>query len=96
MSAEQQSLELDKLKLKAGLGSENQAPETDKPADTTTEMPEAVRQENCRIARSNMASLVQKRRIVRTDETGNLVRLDDAEREKQLQAAKEQVEKFCN
>ena len=62
----------------------------------TTEMPEAVRRENCRIARNNMAALVQKRRIVRTDEKGNLVRLDNAEREKQRQEAAKQVEEFCD
>ena len=59
-------------------------------------MPEAVRRENCRIARNNMAALVQKRRIVRTDEKGDLVRLDDAERERQRQEAARQVEEFCN
>ncbi len=96
VSAEQRALELEKLKLKARLGSENQEPQSDQAGQATPEMPEAVRRENCRIARHNMASLVQKRRIVRTDEGGNLVRLDDAEREARLQEAKEQVEKFCN
>ena len=93
MSAEQRELELDKLKLKAGLGSEN---ENTEPRQAAAQMPKAVRDENCRIARQNVASLVQKRRIVQTDEAGNLVRLDDSERAARLQDAAEQVEEFCN
>ena len=93
MSAEQRELELDKLKLKAGLGSQN---ENTEPRQAAAQMPEAVRDENCRIARQNVASLVQKRRIVRTDDAGNLVRLDDAERAARLQDAADQVEEFCN
>ncbi len=94
LSEEQRALELDKLKLKAGLGSENREPEQGEQA--STQMPEAVRQENCRIARHNLAALLQKRRIVQTDEEGNLVRLDDAQRESRLQEAKNQVEEFCD
>ncbi len=93
MSAEQRELELDKLKLKAGLGSQN---ENTEPRQAAAQMPKAVRDENCRIARQNVASLVQKRRIVRTDDAGNLVRLDDAERAARLQDAADQVEEFCN
>ncbi len=96
LTTEQRSLELEKLKLKAGLGAENQIPQAGQTDEARAQMPQAVREENCRIARSNMASLVQKRRIVRTDETGNLVRLDDTERERRLQDAKEQVEEFCD
>lgn len=96
LTEEQRALELDKLKLKARLGSENQEPNAEQAGQATTEMPEAVREENCRIARHNLASLAQKRRIVRTDEAGNLVRLDDAERETQLEEAKKRVEEFCN
>ncbi len=96
VSAEQRALELEKLKLKARLGSENQQPVAEEGGQARTEMPEAVRRENCRIARSYMAALVQKRRVVRTDEKGNLVRLDDAERERQRQEVARQVEEFCN
>ncbi len=96
LSEEQRALELDKLKLKAGLGSENQEPEPEQGKQAATQMPEAVRKENCRIARHNLAALVQKRRIVRTDEKGNLVRLDDDQRESRLQEAKNQVEEFCD
>ncbi len=94
LSEEQRALELDKLKLKAGLGSENREPEQGEQA--STQMPEAVRKENCRIARHNLAALAQKRRIVPADEDGNLVRLDDTQRENRLQEAKNQVEEFCD
>ncbi len=96
LSEEQRALELDKLKLKAGLGSDNQEPEPEQSEQAPTQMPEAVRKENCRVARHNLAALLQKRRIVRTDEKGNLVRLDDAERESRLEEAKKNVEEFCN
>ncbi len=94
LSEEQRALELDKLKLKAGLGSENQEPEQGEQG--STQMPEAVRKENCRIARHNLAALAQQRRIVQTDEEGNLVRLDDAQRESRLEEAKKQIEEFCD
>ncbi len=90
------SLELEKLKLKAGLGSENKDAQETKGQQAAREMPEEVRKENCRVARHNFAALLQKRRVVRTDEDGNLIRMDDNEKAARLEQAKQQIQKFCD
>ena len=95
VSPDDASLELEKLKLKAGLGSENQEAQATKGQQATTEVPEEVRKENCRVARHNFAALLQKRRVVRTDEDGNLIRMDDNEKATRLEQAKQQIKKFC-
>ena len=95
VSRDDASLELEKLRLKAGLGSDNQE-QQETQQQAAAEVPEAVRKENCRIARDNFAALLQKRRIVRTDENGNLIRLDDNEKAARLEQAKQQITKFCN
>jgi preprotein translocase subunit SecD len=55
-----------------------------------------ARAKNCEIARKNVEVLQGDRPVVRTDDKGNKVALDAAQREAELQKAKKDQDYFCN
>jgi len=55
-----------------------------------------ARAKNCEIARKNVEVLQGDRPVVRTDDKGNKVALDAAQREAYLQKAKKDQDYFCN
>jgi hypothetical protein len=50
----------------------------------------------CERARSRLETYLQSRRLYRTDENGERVYLDDAERQEARQKAEEQITEFCS
>lgn len=57
---------------------------------------EAERQQVCERARARLESYLQSRRLYRTDENGERVYLDDAQRQEARQKAEEQITEFCS
>ena len=57
---------------------------------------EAERAKACERARARMETYLQSRRLYRTDENGERVYLDDAERQEARQKAEEQITEFCS
>jgi hypothetical protein len=57
---------------------------------------EAERQQACERARARLESYLQSRRLYRTDENGERVYLDDAQRQEARQKAEEQITEFCS
>ena len=57
---------------------------------------EAERQQACERARARLDSYLQSRRLYRTDENGERVYLDDAQRQEARQKAEEQITEFCS
>lgn len=51
---------------------------------------------NCEIAQKNLATLESGQRVQAQDKEGNPYFLDDAQREQQLESAREQIKTFCN
>ncbi len=58
--------------------------------------PQMPGRKNCEIARKNVEVLQGDRPVVRTDDKGNKVALDAAQREAELQKAKKDQDYFCN
>jgi hypothetical protein len=56
----------------------------------------AERQKACENARARLETYLQSRRLYRTDENGERVYLDDAERQEARQKAEEQITEFCS
>jgi hypothetical protein len=56
----------------------------------------AERQQACERARTRLESYLQSRRLYRTDENGERVYLDDAQRQEARQKAEEQITEFCS
>ncbi len=56
----------------------------------------AERQQACERARARLETYLQSRRLYRTDENGERVYLDDAERQEARQKAEEQITEFCS
>ena len=57
---------------------------------------EAERAKACERARARLETYLQSRRLYRTDENGERVYLDDAERQEARQKAEEQITEFCS
>ena len=57
---------------------------------------EEQRAQACERARARLETYLQSRRLYRTDENGERVYLDDAQRQEARQKAEEQVTEFCN
>ncbi len=57
---------------------------------------ETERKEKCDRSRARMESYLQSRRLYRTDENGERVYLDEAQRQDARQQAEEQIAKFCS
>jgi hypothetical protein len=55
-----------------------------------------ARQEKCDRSRARLESYLQSRRLYRTDENGERVYLDDAQRQEARQKAEEQISEFCS
>lgn len=55
-----------------------------------------ARQEKCDRSRARLQSYLQSRRMYRTDENGQRVYLDDAQRQEARQKAEEQISEFCS
>jgi hypothetical protein len=53
------------------------------------------RSQACERARARLETYLQSRRLYRTDENGERVYLDDAERQEARQKAEEQITEFC-
>jgi hypothetical protein len=56
----------------------------------------AERAQKCEKSRARMESYLQSRRLYRTDENGERVYLDDAQREEARKKAEEQISEFCS
>ena len=56
----------------------------------------AERAQKCEKSRARLESYLQSRRIYRTDENGERVYLDDAQREDARRKAEEQITEFCS
>jgi len=56
----------------------------------------AERQQACERARTRLETYLQSRRLYRTDENGERVYLDEAERQQARQKAEEQITEFCS
>lgn len=57
---------------------------------------EAERKEKCDRSRARLESYLQARRLYRTDEEGQRVYLDEAQRQEARQKAEEQISEFCS
>lgn len=57
---------------------------------------ETERKEKCDRSRARMESYLQSRRLYRTDENGERVYLDEAQRQDARQKAEEQIARFCS
>ena len=57
---------------------------------------EEQRTQACERARARLETYLQSRRLYRTDENGERVYLDDAQRQEARQKAEEQITEFCN
>ncbi len=57
---------------------------------------EAERQKACERSRARLETYLQSRRLYRTDENGERVYLDDAQREEARRKAEEQITEFCS
>ena len=57
---------------------------------------EAERQQACERSRARLESYLQARRLYRTDDAGERVYLDDAQREEARRKAEEQIAEFCS
>ncbi len=91
--------ELDRLKEKAGLTPPKEGAKTPEEALAPTAADKAAdakqRQKNCQIARKNLEVLGTSRRVATKDEKGNYVRLDDNQRQAQMEQARKQIEENC-
>ena len=56
----------------------------------------AEQQQACERARTRLESYLQSRRLYRTDENGERVYLDDAQRQEARRKAEEQITEFCS
>lgn len=56
----------------------------------------AERQQACERARARLETYLQSRRLYRTDENGERVYLDDAQRQEARQKAEDQITEFCS
>ena len=56
----------------------------------------AEREKSCERARARLETYLQSRRLYRTDDKGERVYLDDAERQEARQKAEEQITEFCS
>jgi len=56
----------------------------------------AEREKSCERARARLETYLQSRRLYRTDDNGERVYLDDAERQEARQKAEEQITEFCS
>ena len=56
----------------------------------------AERAQRCDKARARLETYLQSQRLYRTDENGERVYLDDADREKARQKAEEQITEYCS
>lgn len=57
---------------------------------------EQARQAKCDRSRARLESYLQSRRLYRTDENGERVYLDEAQRQEARQKAEEQISEFCS
>ena len=57
---------------------------------------EEQRSDRCNRARARLESHLQARRVYRTDDKGERVYLDDAQRQEARQKAEEQIAEFCS
>jgi len=57
---------------------------------------EQARKEKCDRSRARMESYLQARRMYRTDENGERVYLDEAQRQEARQKTEEQISEFCS
>ncbi len=57
---------------------------------------EQARQEKCDRSRARLESYLQSRRMYRTDENGERVYLDEAQRQEARQKAEDQITEFCS
>ena len=73
-----------------GSTTEGNATTADKEASKNVEL----RQQNCEAAKKNMQALQIYRRF--KDEQGNVVRMDDKERESKINDAKQAISDFCD
>ena len=90
--------ELDRLKEQAGFTTKEGAKTPEEalaPTGQDKAQMEKDRQENCRVARENLRVLETSRRVASKDEHGNYVRLDDNQRQAQMEAARKQIEQYC-
>jgi len=55
-----------------------------------------ARKQKCDRSRARLESYLQSRRLYRTDENGERVYLDDAQRQEARQKAEEQISEFCS
>ncbi len=55
-----------------------------------------ARKQKCERSRARLESYLQSRRLYRTDENGERVYLDDAQRQEARQKAEEQISEFCS
>ena len=55
-----------------------------------------ARMQKCERSRARLESYLQSRRLYRTDENGERVYLDDAQRQEARQKAEEQISEFCS
>jgi len=55
-----------------------------------------VRQEKCDRSRARLESYLQSRRMYRTDDNGQRVYLDDAQRQEARQKTEDQISEFCS
>lgn len=64
--------------------------------DEAKKQQEETRAKNCEIAKKNVQVLEGGTQVVRTDDKGNKVVLDDEQRATELQRAKKDADYFCN
>jgi len=57
---------------------------------------EQARKEKCARSRARLESYLQSRRLYRTDENGQRVYLDEAQRQEARQQAENQISEFCS
>lgn len=57
---------------------------------------EAERNKRCESSRARLKSYLQSRRLYRTDDNGERVYLDEAQRQEARQKAEEQIAEFCS
>jgi len=57
---------------------------------------DAERKQSCERARARLETYLQSRRLYRTDDNGERVYLDEAQREEARQKAEEQITEFCS
>jgi hypothetical protein len=97
-SPEQAAGELKRLREKAGLG-EPGTPAAAAPAGAPTPEQQAAaerqREENCRNAQENLRVLETSQRVMTKDAEGNLVRLDDDQKQARLAETRRQIEQNC-